>query len=158
MIAKVIVFLRHIETGLLVSLFLTMLGVAVYQVVARNLAGTGLFWGDDLVRVAVLWVTMVGAMVASSNNGHIRIDAVTRLVGSRYRLLIERFTNLFTAIVCGALGWYSIDFITWDFQDQAPGIGRIPAWICELVIPFAAFVMCGRYLIQTILPVSGRDP
>ena len=78
MIAKVIVFLRHIETGLLVSLFLTMLGVAVYQVVARNLAGTGLFWGDDLVRVAVLWVTMVGAMVASSNNGLIRIDAVPR--------------------------------------------------------------------------------
>jgi len=152
------VFLRRLETGLLVGLFFVMLGVAVYQVVARNLAGTGLFWGDDLVRVAVLWVTMVGAMVASSNNGHIRIDAITRIAGPNTQVLIERTTSLFTSIICAVLGWYSIDFITWDFEDQVPGIGSVPAWVCELVIPFAAFVMSVRYLIQTFIPLSRRAP
>lgn len=144
--------LRQLETALLVALFLTMLGVAVYQVLARNIAGTGLLWGDDLVRIAVLWVTMVGAMAASSDNGHIRIDVVARFASATVKAITERLANLFTAVICAALGWYSIAFIGWDYEDQAPGFGAVPAWICELVIPFAAFVMCARYLIQTIVP------
>ncbi len=140
--------LRRIESGLLVALLLAMIGVAVYQVAARNLFGTSLTWGDGMVRVALLWVTMIGAMAAGPA-GHIRVDVVNRFASERVALLLARVTNLFTAILCFALGWYSMTLIAWDYADGTPGFGPVPAWICELVIPVASGVMGLRYLIAS---------
>ena len=153
MFDKLPAIFRRVETSLLVVLFLAMLGVAVYQVLARNLVGGGLLWGDELVRVALLWVTMAGATFASGTDSHIRIDIVARFASDPLNQWIKRTTNLFTACLCIALGWYSITFIQWDYADGTLGVGAIPAWICELVIPVAAFIMGLRYVIQTIKPV-----
>ncbi len=145
-------WLRAFETGLLVALLLVMIGVAVYQVLARNLFATGLTWGNELVQMAVLWVTMVGAAVAADHDDHIRIDLIARFAKPRLRAAAARLTALFTAVVCGALGWYAIAFIRWDFIDNVPGFGVVPAWICESIIPLTAAVMAARYLARAIIP------
>ena len=148
MLSDVARVLRRIESGLLVALLLAMIGVAVYQVAARNLLGTGLTWGDGMVRVALLWVTMIGAMAAGPD-GHIRVDVVNRFASERIARRLARVTNLFTAILCLALAWYSVTLIAWDYADATAGFGPVPAWICELVIPVAASVMGLRYLIAS---------
>ena len=149
--------LRRIESGLLVALLLAMIGVAVYQVVARNLFDTGLTWGDGMVRVALLWITMIGAMAAGPD-GHIRVDVVGRFASERTARRLARVTNLFTAILCIALGWYSITLIGYDYADGTPGFGAVPAWVCELVIPVASGVMGLRYLIASIKPTPVEEP
>ena len=75
--------IRFVESGLLVLLLSTMILLAAYQVVARNFFDTGILWGDALVRVLVLWVTFIGATIASRNDEHIRIDLLTRFTGER---------------------------------------------------------------------------
>ena len=150
-------WLRQIESLLLVGLLLAMIGVAVYQVVARNLFGTGLLWGDDMVRVAVLWLTMVGAMAASGTDQHIRIDFITRVTHPGLVRSLKRATNLFTAVLCFALAWFSVTLIEWDYQDQTIGFGAVPAWICELIIPIAACIMGLRYLIGTVSPIVNES-
>ena len=152
LLARLQRLLAQLEMGLLGALFLTMLGVAFYQVIARNLFGGGLLWGDELVRNAVLWVTMLGATSAAGANGHICIDVVARFAGERARNVISRFTSLFTSMICLTLGWYSIDLLYGDYHYQTPGFGPVPAWLCELIIPAAAFVMGLRYLIRTVKP------
>ena len=142
-------WLAQLETYLLGALFLTMLGVAFYQVIARNVLGGGLLWGDELVRNAVLWVTMLGATSAAGTNGHICIDIVARFA---VRAMIGRFTSLFTSIICLTLGWYSVAVVYGDYVYQTPGFGPIPAWICELIIPVTAFAMGLRYLVRTVQP------
>lgn len=146
-----------LETGLLVVLLLLMIGVAVYQVAVRNLFGTGLLWGDELVRVSVLWVTMIGASAASATDSHIRIDVVSRFAGEALRRMARRVTSAFTAIVCALLGWYSVAFIRWDYLDQTVGFGAVPAWVCELVIPAAAAVMALRYVGHAVFPAPADD-
>ena len=64
MLTRILKYLRWFESGLLVTLFLVMLLVACAQVVARNFFGTGFLWGEELVRMAVLWTTMIGALAA----------------------------------------------------------------------------------------------
>ena len=144
--------LRFAETLLLAVLLLVMIGVAVFQIVARNAFDTGLVWGEDLVQVAVLWITMLGATAAAGSDSHIRIDLVSRLASPKFRILATRTTALFTAVLCGALGWYSIEFIRWDFLDGTPGFGVVPAWICETIIPVAAVVIAIRYIGHAIWP------
>ena len=151
---RVLRVLGGIETGLLVGLLLVMIGVAVYQVAARNLAGTGLVWGDEMVRVAVLWITMVGASAAAKTDSHIRIDVVSRFTTPRVRDIADRLTSLFTAVVCLALAWYSKTMIEWDYIDGTVGFGPVPAWICELVIPITAGIIAIRYGIRVFVPMK----
>lgn len=142
--------IHGVETALLVALLLVMIGIAVYQVLARNLFGTGLVWGDELVRVSVLWVTMIGAASAAASDSHIRIDIVSRFASEKMNALANRITSAFTALVCGLLGWYSVRFIRWDYLDDTIGFGAVPAWVCELIIPVAAGVMALRYLVRAV--------
>ena len=139
-----------VETAFLVFLLLVMIGVAVYQVAARNLFGTGIVWGDELVRVSVLWVTMIGSAAAAASDSHIRIDIVSRFASDQMNRIANRVTSAFTALVCGLLGWYSVRFIHWDYLDNTVGFGAVPAWVCELVIPIAAAVMALRYLMRAV--------
>ena len=144
--------LKVAETALLVLLLGAMIGLAAFQIVARNLFEGGLSWADGFVQVALLWVTMVGASSAASAGRHIRIDIVPRLAGTRLKALAGRFTALATSFLCATLGWTSIEFIRWDFIDRTSGFGAVPAWVCESIIPVAAGVMALRYLVRAVWP------
>ena len=125
-----------------------MLLVAVLQVFAREV-GLGLYWGDDLVRMAVLWVTMVGAVVAIGDSKHIRIDLIDRLGSPNAKRIAWSISCVVTAVICAVFGYFSLDMIRWDFIDGTPGVGQAPAWLFETVIPGSAFIMTLRFLLQS---------
>ena len=134
-IDKALGLLRRFEDGILVALLITMVGMAASQVVLRNFFDSGLHWSDSLVRVAVLWVALVGAMVASWDDSHIRIDLVSRLVLPQYRQWIERVTRLFTFAVLCLFTWGSGSFVYYEYVDQAIAFGDVPAWALEIIMP-----------------------
>ena len=158
MIDRVDRALRRVESALLVGLLGAMIGVAVYQVLARNLLDAGLIWGDPMVRVALLWVTLVGGMAAAANDQHIRIDLVTRFASPAASRHLGRLTSAFTAVVCFALAWFSVTLVLWDYRDGTTGFGVVPAWVCELIIPIGAGVMGLRYLVRALAPGRAAEP
>ena len=147
--------LELVETALLVALLTAMVGVAAYQILARNLFGGGIIWGSDLVHVAMLWATMIGAVAAAREHRHIKIDLVSRMAGPRLRRIAESVTALFASALCGILAWRSIEFIQVDFRYGTPGLGEVPAWVCESIIPVAAGAMALDYLARAVWP--GRE-
>lgn len=149
MIDRLVAGLKFVESGLLVVLLSTMILVAAYQVVARNFFDTGILWGDALVRVLVLWVTFIGATIASRDDEHIRVDLLTRFVGERSLKWLERFRSLFTAFVAGLFAWYSLEFVILEYQDGIIAFAGVPAWMCEAVMPFGAALISFRYLLRT---------
>lgn len=144
--------LRRLETGLLVALFGVMVGVAVYQILARNFFGTGILWGDSMVRIAVLWVTLFGALVASRDDDHIRIDALSRFLPGRLARPARRLTAAFTAVVCGTFAYHSGVFVWWEYTDGVIAFAEVPAWLCELPMPVAFSLMAVRYVGHTFSP------
>ncbi|MDP6375490.1 MAG: TRAP transporter small permease [Pseudomonadales bacterium] len=152
MLRRIGAALRLVESGILVVLVTVMVAIAAWQVGARNLFGTGLLWGDGLVRVLVLWVAMVGAMVASRNDEHINIDAVTRHVPERFRRHLKRFANLFTCAVLFTFAWYSLQFVLLEYADEIVAFALVPAWACEVVLPVGGLVMALRYLVHVVAP------
>ena len=150
LLSKVADILRLTGNALLVGLFLIMLLVAAAQVMAREL-GVGLYWGDDLVRMSVLWVTMVGAVVAIGDNKHIRIDLIDRFLPPQALRGLHAVTYLITAAICATFGYFSLDMIAWDYADGTPGVGQVPAWLFETVIPISAFVMALRFALKAFI-------
>jgi TRAP-type C4-dicarboxylate transport system permease small subunit len=142
--------LRWFEDALLVLILTVLVVLSGAQIVARNVFESGMIWADPALRVLVLWVGLVGAMVAARDDRQITVDAVTRLVGERWRLGIRVLTDLFTAVVCVAVAWHSVRLV---LEDRAAGLtafGGIPVWVCEVVLPLAFAVIGLRYLLFAV--------
>lgn len=143
-------FLHRAEDAILIGILALIIGIAVTQIVLRNLFSGGIIWGDVVVRILVLWIGMIGAMVASRNGNHICIDAVTRYLPTRFRGAVSCFSELFTAGVCALMSYYSLQFVRMEFEDGGKAVAQIPAWACEAIIPVAFAVIALRYLLLSI--------
>lgn len=142
--------LHRLEDGILIGLLVLIIGIAVTQIFLRNLFASGIIWGDVVVRILVLWIGMVGAMVASRNGNHICIDAVTRYMPKRFRGGVSCLSELFTAAVSAIMAYYSFQFVGMEIEDGGKAVAQIPAWVCEAVIPVAFTVIALRYFILSI--------
>ena len=151
-IKRTTTLLRLVESALLVSVLAAMMLLAAWQVVARNFFDTGLLWGDALVRVLVLWGAMVGAMIASRNDEHIRIDIVSRFAGEAWQPILKRFACAFTCVVLAVFAWFSFKFVRFEYQDAVIAFAVVPAWVCEAILPIGAGVMSLRYLMHVVAP------
>lgn len=152
MIAVFTRFFRQLENGLLIVLLSTMIGLAAYQVISRNFFDSGLVWGDSFVRILVLWTTLLGAMVASRNDEHIRIDLLSSFLGQVSASKVRCVTSLFTASICFIFSWHSWELVYMDFTDGIIAFGSVPAWVCELILPIGGAIIGLRYLLHAVFP------
>lgn len=147
-------FLLRFEESLLVIILLCTIIFAVIQILLRNFLHSGIPWGDSLVRILVLWLGLIGAMIASRNHRHIRIDILSRHLNPINQIRLRRFTDIITSSVCFIVAWYAYVFVTIEFEDGMIAFEEVPVWVTEVIIPFAFFTMAVRYLLSAFLPHS----
>jgi len=138
---------RTVENAFLLILLTAMLALGASQIVLRNFLSGGLAWGDEALRIMVLWLALIGAVAASRDDRHISIDVASRVLPPRARGLVAAVVNLFTAGVCAVLAWYAWEFVadSREFEDQL--LGGLPAWWFQLVMPVAFLLIAYRYLL-----------
>ena len=141
----------RVEDSILVGLLLLMITLAVLQIFLRNLFETGIVWSDVLVRILVLWVGLVGAMVASRQGNHINIDIMERFLPERAKIVVNFIVELFTAFICAIVAYYSLQFVQMEFADGGMAFAKVPVWLCEAIIPFAFVVIAIRYVLLSII-------
>lgn len=145
-----IAVLHIIEDGLLIVLLLSMVIIAVLQIILRNFFSSGILWGDGFVRVLVLWIGLLGAMIASRRNHHISIDVISRYLPSSLKRLSGLITSVFTTAICSTMTIFSLKFVLDEKQSGITAFAKVPAWICESIIPIAFGIISVRYLILSI--------
>ena len=145
--SRMISILHKIEDALLAILLLLMIGLAVFQIVLRNGFDAGIVWADPLVRVLVLWLGLIGAMVASRTDNHISIDIVSKYLPTGLKRFTGLLIYLFTTIVCALMTWHSARFVIMEKVDGMSAFFSVPIWLCELVIPFAFGIITIRYAL-----------
>ena len=52
------------ENTLLMVVLASMVGVAVWQIFARNVFSGGFYWADEYLRLTVLWIALIGSIAA----------------------------------------------------------------------------------------------
>ena len=143
-------WLHRIEDGFLVVALLAMIALAFGQIILRNLFGTGFVWIDPLLRILVLWVGLLGALVATREGKHISVDVLTRILSPRIRLMSGSITVGFAALVSGIIAWHSTLFVIDEMHQQTMAFASIPAWLPELIIPVAFTIMAIRFAIRAM--------
>ncbi len=122
------------ETAFLVLFFAVMIVLSFSQVVLRNFFGTGFLWADPLVRHLVIWVGFMGAAIASHEERHISIDALTKFFSPRWKAIAQVLTSLFAVIVCYYLADAALTFLR---DEKASGSShpstssRSPSRVCD---------------------------
>jgi TRAP-type C4-dicarboxylate transport system permease small subunit len=150
--------LNHIEDGLIVLILLMMIGLAVYQIVLRNVFSSSLVWVEPLLQNAVLWIGLLGAMIASRRDEHIRIDLINTWLKPEARRWLAMVVDLFTCAVCAVVAWYSMLFLFEEMGQGGNAFPGVPSWILQAMIPIGFSVISFRYLIMFFLDLLHLRP
>ena len=137
------------DTALVVGLG-AMIVLGAGQILLRNGFGIGFIWADELLRILVLWVAMLGAIAASRDDNHISIDILSRFLPGTPKRIASLVVSLFTAVVCGVMAWYSTRFVldSREFGDTI--LNGQPAWVAQAIIPVALALICYRYTVLAL--------
>lgn len=146
---RVLRLLGSLEDALLVILLATMIGLAAWQIVARNLFDTAIIWGDPLLRVLVLWVGFLGAVAAARDDRQINVDVISRFTDEPWRSRVRVITDLFTATVSGFLAWQAVRFVKDALTYGETAFASVPMWVTASVLPLAFGLLAVRYLLLT---------
>ncbi len=150
--------LRLVEDTLLALLLMAMIGLSATQILLRNLFETGLPWADPLLRLLVLWLALAGALAATRENRHIRIDLLSRFLSGALNQVADRLASLFTAGICALLAWHGGRLVWFEYQDATLLGAGIPAWVAQIVIPLGFGLMALRFALLTLTPAALPPP
>ena len=138
------------EDAVLVAILTGMVLLAAGQIVLRNFLNVGFIWGDELLRLMVLWIAVAGAVAASRNDKHINIAILDRFLPGRLKIASRVVIDLFTSVICGVVAWYSFLFVRTSHEFGDLLLGSVPAWILQAVLPVGFGLICYRYGLFTI--------
>jgi TRAP-type C4-dicarboxylate transport system permease small subunit len=149
-------FGRRIETWLLVVLLFGIVALTASQILLRNFFSYSIFWADELVRLAVLWLAVIGAVAASREGRHIATGIVPRYFPHAWHKPAAVSSMLFAALITGILAWQSVHLVhdTWRFQDTV--LGDWPAWMFQAVMPAGFALMCYRFVRHALAAWRAR--
>lgn len=145
---------RHLETILLVFLLGSMMLLAVGQIVLREVFSTGFVWADELIKLMVLWLAMVGSIAASRENRHIRIDALSHILPKLAVDLTRALVDVFAAIVSGIIAWQTWRYLQVEIEYEDMVLVNVPAWIAHSVLPAAFLLISFRFVVLFIKQIG----
>ena len=138
------------EDALLFIILISMVLLAGSQIILRNFFEYSLFWGDEMLRLMVLWLTVAGGLTASRMNKHISITVLDRFLPAKLQLPTQIFLDLFTAAVCALLSWQSARFVMSSYEYADTILGGAPAWAFQIIMPIGFGLMAYRHLLSAL--------
>ena len=149
--------LSALEDALLLILLFGILAVAISQIILRNGFSTSLSWSDASLKMAVLWLTLVGSVVAARENRHLSIDVFSKFLTGKFKRYLDAVIQLISCIICLLLMYYAVQFVklTYEFEDLF--LSRYPLWWIQLILPFGFGLMSLRFLLNIFVPQTAQD-
>ena len=143
-----------IETAVLVSMLTAMMVVAVSQIVMREAFGTGFGWADELIRIMVLWLALVGSIAACRENRHIRIDGLSHVLPDSAVNVLRIIVDLFPAVVCAVIAVQAWRYLQVEIEYKDTVLVNTPAWLAHAIMPLAFALISYRFLVAALRQVG----
>jgi TRAP-type C4-dicarboxylate transport system permease small subunit len=155
----------YAEDALLLIILIGMILLAGTQIFLRNFFDTSIFWGDEMLRLMVLWLTIAGGLAASRMDKHISIALLDRFLPKKGQLLVKIVSDLFVASICALFAWHSARFVMGSYEFGDTLMKNTPAWILQIILPVGFGLMAYRHLLLAIkrpfdftaMPVDSED-
>lgn len=151
-------WLDRLERLVLTALVTGMVVLGTVQILMRNVWHTGFDWAEPLLGMALLWLTMLGALAAAGLGRHLSIDLATALLPRRWATWLGRATALFAAAVCVVLAWAAGRYVGIQREMDMSIVLGLPVWKHYLVVPVVFWLLAVRLAVRAFLPSSWLAP
>ena len=142
--------LKTIEDYLIVLLLSLVILVSLTQIGMRLFFNSSIIWGDEFIKIIILWLAMIASVSASRSNRHLKIDLIDNFISNKISHFPKIISKLFVSIVCGVVTWHSILYIHLTITFDETVLNGFPAWIAYAIVPLSFFMMSCRYFVQAL--------
>lgn len=119
---------------LLGSLMLTAVGINLANIVGRYAFSRPIFWAEEGMVFIQVWCVVIGAVLVSYDDAHLRMDAFEHLAPLRIKRRFDYLTGAIMLVVAVAVTWASAGIVIGMLgSDQRSMAMDIP-----MAIPYAA--------------------
>jgi TRAP-type C4-dicarboxylate transport system permease small subunit len=143
-------WLEKISGWMLVLLLGLMIVLAFSQVVLRNFFNSGIDWGDIFLRHLVLWVGYFGAVIATGEGRHLRIEFVSKLVPQKVRKIFFIITSIFAGLICYFLMRAAVTFVQLEMESESILFLNLRTWYFIIIIPIGYALLSFRFIVRAI--------
>jgi len=148
---------KWIDRAVVVSVFVLivlMLFITTAGVFWRYILNSALSWSEEMGRYLLVWVSFLGAALATYRGVQIGINAVFDLLPERVRLWLDRLVKILIMIFLAALVVSGIEILPSVRVRTAPTLlitMDIPYWI----IPISAAIMLFHLFVDVLKGFQG---
>jgi TRAP-type C4-dicarboxylate transport system permease small subunit len=151
--------LDRVEGWLIILLLWSMVVLTFLQVVLRAFstqlalqwAGAlmgQLDWAEPLVRLAVLWVTFLGASLLTGENRHIKMDLLLSILPARVLPFRDLVLSAACIVICWLMVKASITYVEIEMSSGMELFFGIPVWVGQLILPLGFSLILIRFLLR----------
>lgn len=150
----------YLASGILSAVSLASIAVIIIIQVVGRLLGILVPSADEFAGYALASSTFLGLAYTFRENGHIRINMLTRRLSRRHAHLAEIYALTLGVAVLGYFSWYLIDmaWVSREFEEVSAGLIPVPLWIPQSVIAFGSTLMVVALVEELIKAVKGANP
>ncbi|WP_455223449.1 TRAP transporter small permease [Kaarinaea lacus] len=123
---RILRFVHKIEDWLLILITTSIVIFSALQILLRNMFESGITWISPLLGVMVFWVGMLGALVATRDRSHIKINVLSVYLSEQQKVVAQVIVNLFSAVICLVLAYYALEFIKLDLESTTMAFANVP--------------------------------
>ena len=150
-----------IHKVLLAILSVVVSVLMVIEVVTRFVFQSPLFGLEEITLICMMWIYMIGAVVASNKRSHLSAEMADLLTSNKRVLaLIKVLATFITLVIAWFILTWSYNIFAWGLEkQQGTPVFRIP-WVVSQSSLFFASIMFLIYLISRPYlrcSIFGRD-
>jgi len=154
--------LRRIENGffrflefLLVALLAGMVVMVFGNVLMRWFANSGILISEEMSRFFFVWLTFIGAVVVARENAHLGVDALTRVLGPRGRLVCMVVADSLVLVCCAVFFWGTLAQAPNNATNVASVSGLNMLWVFGVGL-FTSFGIGTMTALRLVRALAGR--
>lgn len=136
---------QQLENFALVVILGGMIVLGFGQIVLRELFETGFVWADELLKLMVLWLAMIGSVAASRDDRHIRIDVLSQFLPEGVIKVTRVLVDIFAAAVCAVIAWQASRYLQLEIEFEDQVLVDTPAWIVHVIVPLGFALISYRF-------------
>jgi len=150
-------FLARLLQGVLIAVFVILVFVVLWGVGSRYIIGDQASWTEELARLLMVWLALLGAALVCREEKHLGLDAIYRLwvpeVQRLARLLIFAVIFLFAGGIM-AMGGAQLVVERFASGQQLPALGISKGWF-YMALPVSG-VLTAAFMLESFWAILIR--
>ena len=139
--------LNSFEDHFCAFILLVMLILTFVNVVARYVFSSSMPFVEELTRLGLMILSLVGAAVAAKRGAHLGLSALTDLLPKKSHKIVNLIGDVVAAVFCVIVVYYGYFMVVKEYTHKLTTAGmQWPEWIFGIWVAVGGVVMFVRYI------------